>query len=77
MEPVADRIDMEPGEHEHAEHAPSSPVILLLFTFFTGLGLVIAGTWILHGNAALVVIGAIGLVVGAGGLYMRYAQRKR
>jgi hypothetical protein len=68
-------MDMEPGERERVDHAPPSPVILLLFTFFTGLGLVIAGSWILHGNVALLIIGSVGILVGGGGLYLRYTQR--
>ena len=63
-------MDTEPGEREPAEHPAPSPVILLLFTFFTGIGLVVAGTWILHGNVAITIVGAIGIIVGAGGLYL-------
>ena len=60
------------GEAERVEHAPPSPLVLLLFCFFTGVGLVIAGTWLLHGNVAITVIGAFGIVIGlVGVLYTR------
>jgi hypothetical protein len=59
--------DLEPREAEHAEHHPQ-PTVLLYFTFFTGLGLVIAGTWLLHGNVTITILGAFGLVIGLAGL---------
>jgi hypothetical protein len=67
MSRVSTPGDREPREAERVEHHPP-PTVLLYFTFFTGLGLVIAGTWLLHGNIGITVVGAFGLVVGLGGL---------
>ena len=60
-------LDVEP--QEPVKHAP--PTVLLLFTLMTGIGVVVAGAWIIN-SVAIIIIGSVGILAGALGL--RYAR---